>query len=104
VACGLSLGAAASSHTIAECFEGSDFVANAALARDHGMTRAVFLARLEEDFVMIRAYPPALRWFARDAEDEQMLHAAVTEVFDAPRSPGAHRVRFLEACLADTVI
>jgi hypothetical protein len=100
----MSLGAAASAHSVAECFEGSDFVANAALARDNGMSRAAFLERLDEDFVMIRAYPPALRWFAKDREDERMLRGAVADVFDAPRSPDAHRVRFLEICFADTTI
>jgi len=104
VACALPLGAAASPHSVAECFEGSDFVANAARARDTGMSRSAFLERRDEDLVMIRAYPPALRWFAKDREDEQMLRGAAAEVFDAPRSPDAHRARFLEICFADTTI
>ena len=33
----LSSGAGAGAHTVAECFEGSDFIANAALARDNGI-------------------------------------------------------------------
>lgn len=97
-------GATAGSHTIAECFEGSDFVANAARARDNGMSRAVFLERLEEDFMMIRAFPPALRWFAKDVADERLLHEAVVEVFDAPRRPDAHRARFLEICFSNTTL
>jgi hypothetical protein len=94
----LSSGATAGAHTVAECFEGSDFIANAALARDNGMSRRAFLDRLEEDFLLIRAYPPALRWFARDAEDERLLFDAAAEVFDAPRRPDVHRARFLELC------
>jgi hypothetical protein len=100
----LCASAAASTHTVAECFEGSDFIANAAQARDNGMSRAAFLERLEEDFMMIRAYPPALRWFAKDIADERLLHDAAVEVFDAPRRPDAHRARFLEACFSHTTI
>lgn len=94
----LSFGTAAGAHTVAECFEGSDFIANAARARDNGMSRSGFLNRLEEDLVMIRAYPSALRWFAQNAEDERLLYDAAAEVFDAPRRPDAHRARFLELC------
>jgi len=100
----LSSGAAAGAHTVAECFEGSDFIANAALARDNGMSRSAFLDRLEEDFLLIRAYPPALRWFARDAEDERLLFDTAAEVFDAPRHPDAHRARFLELCFERTIV
>jgi hypothetical protein len=104
MACLLSFGAAASSHTVAECFEGSEFIGNAAMARDNGMSRAAFLDRLEGDLALIRAYPPALRWFARDADDERRLHDAAAEVFDDPRHPDAHRARFLEICLGNTTI
>lgn len=89
----------AGTHTIAECFEGSDFIANAALARENGMSRTDFLRRMEDDFVMIRSYPPELRWFARD-DDERFLLASAREVFDAPNDPEGHRARFLAACFA----
>ncbi len=92
--------AAASPLTVGECFEGGDFIANAARARDNGVPREAFLARLEEDLVLIQAYPPALRWFAKDAEDEEFLSQAAREVFDAPAGPEAHRARFLAACFA----
>ena len=74
------------------------------MARDNGMSRAAFLDRLEEDLTMIRAYPPALRWFAKDAADERLLHDAAAEVFDAPRRPDVHRARFLEICFGNTTI
>ncbi len=93
-----SVGTAASTHTVAECFEGSDFIANAALARDNGMSRAEFLERMEGDFLMIAAYPPELRWFAKDRDDERFLLSAAREVFDAPAAPDGHRARFLAAC------
>src|SRR5687768_6880794 len=57
--------------TLAECDEASDFIANAAHARDNGMQRDAFLERMQADFVTPRAFPPALRWFARDDADER---------------------------------
>ena len=96
VAC---LPAAASKLTMAECFEGSDFIANAALARENGMSREKFLARLEEDIELIQAYPPQLRWFAKDRADEVFLYESAREVFDRPLAPEQHRARFLAACL-----
>ena len=84
---------------MAECFEGSDFIANAALARENGMSRAAFLGRLEEDLELIQAYPPQLRWFAKDRDDEVFLFDAARQVFDQPQAPEQHRARFLAACL-----
>jgi hypothetical protein len=94
----LSTGATAEPHSAGECREGGDFIRNAALARDGGITREFFVGRLEEDLVMIRAYPPALRWFVHDAEDESFLRAEVEAVFDAPQSSEQHRAGFLERC------
>lgn len=88
----------ASSLSVAECFEGSDFIANAALARENGISRSDFLGRLEDDFELIQAYPPALRWFAKDPEDERFLYESARQVFDAPEAPERHRARFLAAC------
>ena len=92
--------ALASVPTVEECLEGSDFIANAARARDNGIERARFLDRLDADFVTIRSFPPALRWFARDREDEAFLRDATDAVFRAPRSPDEHRAGFLRACFA----
>jgi len=91
--------ASASTLSIAECFEGSDFIANAALARENGMPRATFLGRLEDDLEVIHAYPPQLRWFAKDRADEVFLYESAREVFDQPLTPDQHRARFLAACL-----
>lgn len=84
---------------MAECFEGADFIANAALSRENGMSRTAFLGRLEEDLELIQAYPPQLRWFAKDEEDEAFLTQAARDVFDRPLAPEQHRARFLAACL-----
>jgi hypothetical protein len=84
--------------TVGECLEGADFITNAAIARDNGISRRVFVERLEEDLTLIHAFPVELRWFAKDEDDERFLHASVEVVFDAPASPEDHRARFLLAC------
>jgi len=91
--------AAAHPHSARECREGSDFIRNAALARDAGYTREFFVGRLEEDFVMIRAFPPDLRWFVRDPGDEDFLRGEVEAVFGAPASGEQHRDVFLQRCI-----
>ena len=93
------LAARATTSTLEECVEGADFIANAAHARDNGMGRASFLDRLEGDFVAIRAFPAALRWFVKDADDERFLRAAVQAVFDRPQPPDRHRAAFFSACV-----
>ena len=95
----LSTGAAAEQHSASECREGGDFIRNAALSRDGGATREFFINRLEEDLLMIHAYPPELRWFVHDADDEKFLRAEVEAVFDAPESSERHRSGFLERCV-----
>jgi hypothetical protein len=94
----LAFGAAAQPHSARECREGGDFIRNAALSRDAGASREFFVGRLEDDLVMIRAYPPALRWFAHNTEDEAFLRAEVHEVFDAPAQSELHRDAFVERC------
>ena len=84
--------------SVDECLEGSDFIANAARARDNGMVRERFLDRLDADFYAIRAFPPALRWFAHDRDDETFLRDAIQRVFDRPERPENHRAAFLRAC------
>lgn len=84
--------------TMAECLEGSDFIANAAIARDNGMPREAFVERLEADMRLIQAFPPELRWFAKDVDDEHFLHEQVDTVFDDPATPDEHRGAFLRAC------
>jgi hypothetical protein len=93
-----SVAAAAQPHSAVDCREGGDFIRNAALSRDAGATREFFVGRLEDDLVAIRAFPPALRWFARTAEDEAFLRTEVHEVFDAPAASELHRDGFLERC------
>ncbi|HTP60979.1 MAG TPA: hypothetical protein VMJ14_02750 [Burkholderiales bacterium] len=81
-----------------ECVEGGDFIRNAARARDNGVTREFFIGHLEEDFVLIRSFAPASRWFVHDEDDEAYLRAEVEAVFDAPQSSEQHRADFLKRC------
>jgi hypothetical protein len=83
-----------------ECLEGSDFIANAARARDNGVSKTAFVSRMREDIELIQAYPPQLRWFVQDGDDATFLIAQAEAVFDAPRPPKAHQTEFLASCSA----
>ena len=89
----------ASRPSLAECFEGSDFIANAALSRDAGMSSEAFLSRMEQDFVAIQDFPSELRWFVHDADDEAFLISAARDVFAHPGAAESHRRMFLQACV-----
>ena len=79
-----------------------DDVANAARARDLGMSRDEFIAHMQSDFEVIRAFPPEMRWFAENDSDEQFLLNAARDVFDHPAAPESHARRFVRACLTRT--
>lgn len=98
LAAGAGAPAAAHAPTLQECFEGGDFIAHAAQARDNGMTKAEFLERLVADIRLIQAFPPQLRWFVVDPDDASFLHEEASRVFDARRSPDVHRAQFLSRC------
>ena len=89
---------AVSIHSASECREGGDFIRNAALARDGGVSRDAFIERLEDDLVTIRAFPVALRWFVHNPGDETFLRTEVQAVFDAPGQSELHRDGFIERC------
>jgi hypothetical protein len=88
----------ASHPSLSECFEGSDFIGNAALARDAGMSEQQFIGRMRQDFAIIHAFPQELRWFAHDLDDESFLLDAARDVFDRPALPEDHRRAFLQVC------
>ena len=81
-----------------ECFEGGDFIANAAMSRDNGIAKDEFVDRLVGDIRVIQAFPRELRWFVADPEDAEFLHAEATLVFDRPQRPESHRAQFLSRC------
>ena len=83
----------------AECSEGGEFIRNAALARDNGITREFFVDKLVEDLVLIQSFPPQLRWFVQDAGDEKFLSEAVFGVFDEPMEAEQHQASFVSACM-----
>jgi len=84
--------------SIDECTEAGDFIRNAALSRDYGITRDDFIGRMHGDLQAIRAFPPELRWFVQDEQDEGFLLAHAERVFDAPAVPESHENDFLQAC------
>lgn len=100
----LTLLSSASAHelSITECKEGADYIRNAAISRDHGITEKKFMEVFETDMVMIQSVPKSLRWFVQDAEDEAFLRAQVGHVFQRPQSPQQHARDFAEACMLRT--
>jgi hypothetical protein len=98
----LVLAGAVHAHAVTreECSEGSDFIKNAALSREMGMGASTFIAKMREDFELIKSYPAELRWFVQDEDDEQQLLSAVTDVFESPREPEVHQREFFSRCLA----
>ena len=88
--------------TLAECAEGGEFIRNAALARDAGASRAFLIGKLEEDLVLIQAFPPQLRWFVQDAVDEEFLSRRLEKVFDEPMKPEQHEAAFISDCIQTT--
>ena len=82
-----------------ECIEGGNFIRNAALARDRGITEADFIKGMHGDIEAVKALPPDLRWFVRDDEDAQFLISAATDVFRNPREAHAHRTNFIATCM-----
>jgi len=91
--------AAAGRPSLAECFEGSDFIANAARSRDAGMSGEAFLGQMMQDFEAIQSVPSDLRWFVHDADDEAFLLAEASDVFAHPDAVESHRQVFLQACV-----
>lgn len=81
-----------------ECAEGSDFIRNAALARDEGMPERHFVAQFQADVQALQRLPAELRWFVQDKDDEAFLLAAVQDVFRKPRPAAVHQAQFAVAC------
>lgn len=95
--------AAVRSHPIEECLEAGEFIRNAALSRDNGISRDFFMSRLAEDLVAIRSFPPQLRWFVRNEFDEALLTGAAERVFDAPQPPRRHEIEFIDECMQSPI-
>lgn len=85
--------------SVTECTEGGDFIKNAALARDGGISESRFIDKIHEDILVIQGLPPQLRWFVQDEEDAEFLLTAATNVFQNPKEAGAHQMDFVSACL-----
>jgi predicted GNAT superfamily acetyltransferase len=92
---------AAEAHALSleECAEGSDFIKNAALARDEGMQERQFVAQFQADVQALQRLPAELRWFVQDKDDEVFLLSAVQEVFRKPKPATVHQAQFALACM-----
>lgn len=86
--------------TVAEqsCREGEDFIRNAALSRDYGISASEFIGRVEADLLWLKSLKPEQRWFAQDDEDAALLRAAVRSVFTHRLTPAQHGEAFRQAC------
>ncbi len=95
------LSASAVAHELStdECREGTDYIRNAALSRDSGMSESAFMDIFDNDMAMISRVPPSLRWFVQDKDDEHFLRSALSDVFRRPQTPQQHAENFAEACL-----
>jgi hypothetical protein len=82
-----------------ECAEGSDFIKNAALARDDGMPERQFVAQFQADVQALQRLPAELRWFVQDKDDEVFLLSAVQDVFRKPKPAAVHQAQFAIACV-----
>jgi hypothetical protein len=82
-----------------ECTEGSDFIRNAALARDESMPERQFVAQFQADVQALQRLPAELRWFVQDKDDEAFLLSAVRDVFRKPKPAPVHQAQFAVACV-----
>jgi hypothetical protein len=82
-----------------ECREASQFIGNAARARDNGYSRDKFVARFDEDIMLLAGMRPETRWFVHGDNETRFLRAAILQVYDSPREANAHERIFLAACL-----
>ena len=85
--------------SIHECREAGDFIKNAALSRDNGITREFFIQKIEDDLIVIKSYPAEMRWFAKDDYREALLLSAAKRVFDEPTSAIRHQIMFIDSCM-----
>ena len=85
--------------SIQECREAGDFIKNAALSRDNGITREFFIQKIEDDLIVIKSYPAEMRWFAKDDYREALLLGAAKRVFDEPTSAARHQIMFIDSCM-----
>lgn len=90
--------AGASAHTSGECREGGEFIRNATISRDNGLSRDAFFNHLIADLSMIRGLPESVRWFARDEKDESLLIRHAERVYDHGRPPRENEEAFLADC------
>ena len=88
--------------SIQECVEGGEFIKNAALARDRGVSESYFISKIRDDIEVIQGFPRELRWFVQDEDDAVFLIEAAASVFQQPKLPRMHQAEFIVSFLAKT--
>ena len=86
--------------SLQECREGADYIRNAAISREHGMSETAFMDIFDNDLAMIMAIPKELRWFVQDDDDASFLRSALNQVFRHPKAPAEHAMDFAHACVS----
>ena len=86
--------------SLQECREGADYIRNAAISREHGMSETALMDIFDNDLAMIMAIPKELRWFVQDEDDATFLRSALNQVFQQPKEPSEHAMEFAHACVA----
>lgn len=81
-----------------ECQQAGQFIYDAAISREDGITRKRFIGQMLSDFQTILAFPKKVRWFVKDKSDEKFLLSAAENVYDHPQAPAVHRREFLARC------
>lgn len=82
----------------AQCRQAAQFVLQAAMARDAGMSPALFLATLERDLDTLLARPLHQRWFVRSPVEAGLIRFAAVAVFNRPASAAQHGRQFQLIC------
>jgi hypothetical protein len=88
--------------TTDECYEGSQFIENAALLRESGKIEGVkenFISQMFEDFEKLKSVPEELRWFVQNENDEFFILNQALKVWENKKEPSKHREEFLFDCL-----
>ena len=68
------------------------------MARDAGMSPALFLATLERDLDILLARPMDKRWFVRSPVEAGLIRFAAVAVFNRPASAEQHGRQFRLIC------
>lgn len=111
VAAALTLWPARSAHAHGrsdhECTEAAEMIGHFADARDahsldesKGVGKEEALSQYDAGWEVVKTFPPELRWFLEDDDDNNLLRAGVEKVFDHPElTPEMLNTEFKAGCI-----